>query len=297
MVSISFDFREGHYRRTELAFLGGADNADCVVDAQRLRTVWIRPNASPLQPKPDDSLGGAAATFARLESKRCLDAFWQVTADQCFWISPIPAISAAESKPLQLVRAEALGFRIPATLFTNRPDEAKAFCEALRWRVVYKPFSSMGFNEHLEKAWGIYTSHLSKSNVPIFSTVKYAPCIFQEEICKCFDVRVTVIGDQVIAASINASASPSAALDWRRYDLARTVFGSHELPQRLEDLCRALVRSFGLAFGCIDLVVSQEGEYFFPEINPTGQWYFLELQVPELRLADTFVNMVTNSIA
>ena len=44
----------------------------------------------------------------------------------------------------------------------------------------------------------------------------------------------------------------------------------------MAEKCLALTRSYGLAFGAIDLARVDDGLYTFFEINPNGQWAWIE---------------------
>ena len=50
----------------------------------------------------------------------------------------------------------------------------------------------------------------------------------------------------------------------------------HVLPVAEVRRCRALVRRLGLRFGAIDMVQTPSGEHVFLEINPNGQWLWIE---------------------
>jgi glutathione synthase/RimK-type ligase-like ATP-grasp enzyme len=50
----------------------------------------------------------------------------------------------------------------------------------------------------------------------------------------------------------------------------------HELPAEVARRCVALTRALGLAYGAIDLVLTPEGRYVFLEINPAGQYLWIE---------------------
>ena len=65
---------------------------------------------------------------------------------------------------------------------------------------------------------------------------------------------------------------PSSATGVHRR--AKSNFARFDLPRQTAERCRTLVRSLGLRFGAIDLVLS-DGEYYFLEINPTGEWAWL----------------------
>ena len=49
-----------------------------------------------------------------------------------------------------------------------------------------------------------------------------------------------------------------------------------DLPAGLEESLHRLMRALGLAFGAIDLIQTPDGEYVFLEINPSGQWLWLD---------------------
>lgn len=51
------------------------------------------------------------------------------------------------------------------------------------------------------------------------------------------------------------------------------------LPQSVLDKLRQLMDRLHLAFGCIDLIKTPAGEYVFLEVNPSGQWLWLDDQL------------------
>jgi glutathione synthase/RimK-type ligase-like ATP-grasp enzyme len=83
---------------------------------------------------------------------------------------------------------------------------------------------------------------------------------------------VTVIEGSVFAASITRDGGEIAG-DWRS-DKSNLCYSSFSLPPDVERLCLKLVDRLGLRFGAIDLV-QRSDDYFFLEINPTGEWAWL----------------------
>jgi glutathione synthase/RimK-type ligase-like ATP-grasp enzyme len=102
--------------------------------------------------------------------------------------------------------------------------------------------------------------------------------IFQAYVPKRFELRVTVIGNQVFAAEIHSQLTNHTRYDWRRYDLSRTPHLRHELPPEIQDKCVRLVEQLELSYGAIDMVLTPEGRYVFLEINPNGQYLWIEEQ-------------------
>jgi glutathione synthase/RimK-type ligase-like ATP-grasp enzyme len=100
---------------------------------------------------------------------------------------------------------------------------------------------------------------------------------FQEMIPKALELRTTVVGRRVMSASIDSQASARAAHDWRR-DGLRLVqdWQPYELPRETEEKILRLMDYFGLNYGAIDIIVTPEGRHVFLEINPAGEFFWLE---------------------
>ena len=64
--------------------------------------------------------------------------------------------------------------------------------------------------------------------------------------------------------------------DWRRGDVDKLDHWVEPLPTDLADRCIRLVADYGLAFGAIDLARTPDDQWVFFELNPNGQWAWLE---------------------
>lgn len=80
-----------------------------------------------------------------------------------------------------------------------------------------------------------------------------------------------MVGSRVFSTRIGLSET---TLDWRT---AKTgvSFNSCDLPVDVRNRCQQYVARSGLSFGAIDLVESN-GNFYFLEINPNGEWGWLE---------------------
>ena len=102
-----------------------------------------------------------------------------------------------------------------------------------------------------------------------------APGIFQEYVPKRVETRITIVGDEVFASEIDSQSNPATIHDWRR-DFANTRYRTHELPVAVAKKCLDFVRMLNLKFGALDFVIRPDGAYVFLEINPNGQWLWIE---------------------
>lgn len=184
------------------------------------------------------------------------------------WINPRGADDAAHRKPLQWTHAAALGLLLPATCVTTSPEAARAFCDAHRGGggVVFKPF--LASIEDWRETRLVEAQDLARLDL-----VRLAPVIFQRCI-QGVDLRVTVIGDAIFAAEIDARDSDYPT-DMRMV-IGQAKMRAVELPGALAERLRALMRRLGLVYGAIDLKQDARGDYYFLEVNPAGQWMFVE---------------------
>lgn len=187
---------------------------------------------------------------------------------------------------VQLAEATQAGLRVPKTIVTNDPAEARAFASR-REQVIYKPLSS-ALPPGPDRISMLYTSvveaeHLSSDGERIAATMH----LFQERVTCAYAVRLTVIDKRLLAAAVR-SHSPSADIDWRSDQQALT-YEIVEVPADVAHGVTSLMSALGLRFGALDFLVTPEGEWVFLEVNPNGQWAFVE-QATGLPIAATIAD-------
>ncbi|HMI09617.1 MAG TPA: hypothetical protein VK497_04470 [Candidatus Saccharimonadales bacterium] len=191
------------------------------------------------------------------------------------WVSDVYAIRRAEDKVLQLTLARKLGFNVPNTIVTSDEAAARHFLRSHQ-SVIAKPIRADFFVRDTA-LYGFYTTKIDKA--VDLTGLNLAPSIFQQAVDVSLDLRITVIGDQVFAASIqeNNTDTNSAVRDWRigLYRDGMTI-RAYDLPSNLAKQCVKLVQNLGLKFGAIDMILDNAGKYWFLENNPNGQWAFVE---------------------
>lgn len=243
------------------------------VNLEEVRSVWYRrpapPEPSVLIGDPDD------LRFAAEESEEALAGLWRVL--DCTWVSHPDAVEAASYKPAQLRAASELGLEVPRTLITNEPGTAMTFVKELHGRAVIKPLRYGLLRETAGYEDIVFTNPVREDDVEEgMETVALCPCFLQEYVEKDVEIRVTTVGEEVFAAEIRSQNTPGAEHDWRRVPASEVEHLPHDLPFHIADRCIRLERRFGLNFGAIDLIRTPDGRYVFLEINPNGQWLWVE---------------------
>ena len=188
------------------------------------------------------------------------------------WVGDPKRLRHAEIKALQLAEAARAGLTTPHTLISNDPTRAAAFVEGLgdTTECAIKPLIAVGVTD--EHGYRLPFTTTLPAGHPLES-VALAPNMFQPYIEKAFELRCVVIGDSIFCASINSQADDITRKDWRAGTREHAIFA---LPEDVAAAIRRLMASFGLNFASIDMIVTPAGEFVFLELNPNGQWLWLE---------------------
>lgn len=187
------------------------------------------------------------------------------------WLNHPHRIGLAEYKPVQLVTARQCGLRTPRTLVTNDPAAARNFVSEVG-RSVYKPFGQQGVNDHTGYRQ-VFTTAVDVADVGD-AALSHTMHLIQQQVPKAFEVRLTVVDGCCLAARIDAG-SEAAQVDWRA-DYAALSYSVIDVPEQVRRAIVALLAALELRFGAIDFVVTPDGEWVFLEINPNGQWGWIE---------------------
>ena len=190
-----------------------------------------------------------------------------------FWINHPRANDAMESKIRQLQLARLHGFQIPDTVVTNNHKELRALLAAYPNGVVAKALYSPLIEEP-DQDYFIFTNRIEDVPEDADKELRQAPVIFQRALSPKTDYRVTVVGDRIFPVRITLDGDAATEIDWRTVKDS-IAFTACELPDSILELCRSYVKKNSLVFGAIDLVEHKD-QFFFLEINPNGEWGWLQ---------------------
>jgi hypothetical protein len=274
--------------RASLSFVGG----DREIRVRRVRdapiehleavgAVWTRRPGRPTV--PGSVLDADHRQFALNEWRSVLDGMTATIGASTRVVNPLEAQRAAAVKPYQLAVAQRVGLRIPDTLITSDPEHAKEFVDRHHGSVIHKAMTALPQSFLETRLW-------QDDDLSRLDQLPLAPTIFQEFLDGPADIRVTIAGDEQFAALI-ASSSSRIGID-SRLDLdvpARAC----DLPPDVCASLGALMRGLGLSFATIDLKVDARGDHHFLEVNPQGQFLYIEILTGQLisaAVARTLVN-------
>ncbi len=192
------------------------------------------------------------------------------------WMNHPHANRLARSKLLQLRLAARLGFKIPETHVTADPCEIRDHYRSWGGRMVAKLAGGQIVARNADAQFLIPTTLITKNDLQDEAALRACPAIYQRLVEKLYDLRVTVVGDDVFACRIYSKAHELARVDWRASADVHCDLQPCKLDATITDRCRALLRTLGLEIAGIDFVVTPEGDTVFLEINAAGQWAWVQ---------------------
>jgi glutathione synthase/RimK-type ligase-like ATP-grasp enzyme len=246
-------------------------------DLDEVGVVWVRRPNRPQAPASaqDSAIGDVVGTESEMFT---VDA-WE-TLDVPHVPAGQPTLQRARYKIRQLQLAARLGFDIPDTVVGNDPEALLSMYAGGRQLVTKRLGSEpLGRTPDGTASVGRYTQPVRPRDLLHASSLRLCPVIIQAYVPKRVELRVTVVGDEVFAAAIHSQHSRRTRYDWRHYDHRTTPMEEFDLPGQIAQRCRVLVRTLGLRYGAIDLVLTPDGRYVFLEVNPNGQYLWLEQEV------------------
>lgn len=213
--------------------------------------------------------------FCEEEWNWFIHGIWRATSSS-FWLNHPKFIREADFKPYQLKVAQEIGLSIPDTVVSNDPAEICRLYTQHEGRIIQKTIrAQFGFLSK-DRMFPLYTVPVNRKDLRDQQALSLQPAIYQANIEKRYDIRVTVVGHQVFAVEIHSQLSEKSRQDFRCYDLENTPYLAHKLPKKIEEKCRLLVQVLRLDYGAIDMILTPDGRYVFLEINPSGQYGWIE---------------------
>ncbi|WP_028476766.1 hypothetical protein [Nocardia sp. CNY236] len=254
--------------------LGTARSVSHRIGLDDMRSVWWR------RPRPTRVPTGVHPSDNTFRQAQC-DAFvqgllWSIPAR---WINDPSADRIATRKIVQLETALRAGFAVPETLITNDPDEARSFVESRPSSVVYTcPGASCA---------GISPTRIvSKTDFATLAAIRSAPTTFQDHIDGAYDFRVVWVDG--VEWTVRTESHPD--LDHADPRLEASV---GHLPAGVSKSLATLMGALGLSFGVIELRLARDGEYYFLEVDPRGEFAHLEIETG-LPIVRSLANLLVN---
>jgi hypothetical protein len=182
------------------------------------------------------------------------------------WINP-PTCEQLR-KPEQLLTAKTLGFKIPNTVVSNSVVDIGKQFKALD-KFIFKA---------VDRCDGLFTTEITNDSIKDEGpSLQLSPLIYQNRCNKDFDLRITVIGDEIFGVKIHSQKTEETSLDWRINQSDKSMFAIYELDPLFKTKLLELHKKFNLVAGAYDFVGEEGKEPVFLEVNPHNfAWVYYE---------------------
>lgn len=247
-------------------------DSDRYFSSSEVLSVWFRrPKDIDVQHSQTD-----VKQYIEIQSTASLRGLYFCTHDSAVWINPLTSLHRARIKIQQLQKALDLGFDVPQSIVSNSPNELISFFD--RFKIVCtKSLDEPNFTIN-GVLYPMFTRIVQDKNELInnIDSLRICPVLLQEYIEKNSDIRVIVLGDRVFSIEIFSQDNELSIHDFRGVAPKFLRHSIHQLPSSLVKMIQDFVKQQGLYFSALDFVLSKDGQYFFLENNPNGQWLWLE---------------------
>ena len=171
-----------------------------------------------------------------------------------------------ENKVYQLLYAGKNGWITPKSYIGNGCKECQKYKDIAS---IIKPLTTG--KTYGENGCEIYQTSLFKGTK---KSIKITPIYLQAYIEKYYEVRLTIVENHIYPVRIDTKNK----VDWRA-DYQNHKYSLITCPEKIIRKCYQMMNDFSLNFGAFDFIVTPDNEWVFLEVNPNGQWLWLEKQL------------------
>lgn len=182
------------------------------------------------------------------------------------WLTTLDAILAAEDRLAQLDVVRATGYRTPKSVVTSSAAHA---CAILGDRFLVKPLGQ-GFYHAVDGPKAVFSTVLTRDNIDAVDFA-HAPFVAQSIVDAQEHLRVVTVGNRTCVAKLDATRWP---VDWRQAEEAHASWQAAEDTEAC-DAARRVATAFRVGYTSQDWIRDRNGNLWFLDLNPAGQWLFL----------------------
>lgn len=167
-----------------------------------------------------------------------------------------------------------LNLKIPSTVITTSKDELIRFYNNQKQEIIVKSLAR-NFTYRNEKGddFEVWQKGVTKK-IDTKSIEELPDCfdlsLFQERLNKKYELRILYIDNVFFGQIIFSQSLEISKLDYRQGIGSKMRQCNFELDEKLKFDITRLMDRLGLNIGCIDVVVDENDDYIFLEVNPSG---------------------------
>ena len=212
---------------------------------------------------------------------------------QGFHFDKMSNVDRANNKQLQLQVAREVGLVTPRTLTSNNPETVKQFAQECSQGIVTKMLSSFAIYDQQGGENVVFTTPVTNDDLENMEGLRFCPMTFQENVPKALELRTTIVGHHVFTAAVDSQSLSGSTYDWRKEGRALAKnWQPYDLPEDIKKKLLKLMADFGLNYGAIDIIVTPDGRHVFLEVNPVGEFFWMEIYSPHYPISPAIAEVL-----
>jgi ATP-GRASP peptide maturase of grasp-with-spasm system len=191
--------------------------------------------------------------------------------------------------------AKECGLKIPDTIVTSSRVDLLSFVKK-HTLIITKPIH----NGHLSFEHDNIKYHCKGITLLDYKFVsnletRFCPSLFQEYIEKDMELRIFYLNGKFFPMAIFSQLDEMTRYDYRNYNKVKP---NRDVPFKLnleiENKLSEFMKRVGLETGSIDIILTPQGEYYFLEVNPTGQFGWVSVDCNYYIEREIALNLINN---
>lgn len=165
-----------------------------------------------------------------------------------------------------LIASQKIGLSIPKTHITNTVDSLD-----LNEPYITKSIKDGTVIDVGEKTFFFLTKEVNPKIMTQYN--HFFPSLFQGKVDKEYELRIFHLNGKNYPMAIFSQRDTQTGVDYRHYNYSKpNRMIPYSLPEEIDKKISRLMKSLGLDTGSLDIIKGKDGQYYFLEINPSGQF-------------------------
>lgn len=171
--------------------------------------------------------------------------------------------------------ARSIRFLTPSTIVSNCKADIQNFLSHHNDEGILKLSTQPTFNKQ-KNVYFVYANKVSASDFEDMDHTINCPTIVQNYVNKQYEVRYTFVNGEHFVCRIESQLSDKSKIDFRRYDFANTPYLAINTPKDITQKVTMFMQKLKLNYGALDFIVDYSNNWYFLEVNPVGQYGWIE---------------------
>nr|WP_299206803.1 grasp-with-spasm system ATP-grasp peptide maturase [uncultured Brumimicrobium sp.] len=176
------------------------------------------------------------------------------------------------NKLLSLLYAQRAELEVPKSIISTEKKQLKTFFKESKKDCISKGVQDVMSFVSDNNSYSYATSKILSKDIEDMSET-FFPSLLQHNIDKKYEVRTFYLNGDFYSMAIFSQNDEKTSVDYRNYNVQKPNRNvPYLLPKKIEDKLTVFMNSMELNTGSIDLIVTNNNEFVFLEVNPSGQY-------------------------